>query len=267
MLALYHNDMSLCAQKVRLCLAEKGLDWESRHMVLRSAEHQQPWYVKLNPRAVVPTLIHDDKVVTESNVILEYLDESFPEPALRPADPYGRARIRFWIKQLDEDIHDASAAILSFGIAFRHQYIERGELGTRMLEQIPNIFKRERRRDVIEKGLRSMHFMIAVERMVQLLDEMEAALSQHRWLALNDYSLADVAFTPYLARLEHLNILGMLGDRTHVTRWYERCKERPSFHDAIVKWENPDYLALMQSKGGLHWPEVQEIIRRCRRAA
>jgi glutathione S-transferase len=267
MLALYHNDMSLCAQKVRLCLAEKGLDWESRHMVLRSAEHQQPWYVKLNPRAVVPTLIHDDKVVTESNVILEYLDESFPEPALRPADPYGRARIRFWIKQLDEDIHDASAAILSFGIAFRHQYIERGELGTRMLEQIPNIFKRERRRDVIEKGLRSMHFMIAVERMVQLLDEMEAALSQHRWLALNDYSLADVAFTPYLARLEHLNILGMLDDRAHVTRWYERCKERPSFHDAIVKWENPDYLALMQSKGGLHWPEVQEIIRRCRRAA
>jgi glutathione S-transferase len=267
MLALYHNDMSLCAQKVRLCLSEKGLDWESRHMVLRSAEHQQPWYVKLNPRAVVPTLIHDDKVVTESNVILEYLDESFPDPALRPADPYGRARIRFWIKQLDEDIHDASAAILSFGIAFRHQYIERGELGTRMLEQIPNIFKRERRRDVIEKGIRSMHFMIAVERMVQLLDEMEASLSQHRWLALNDYSLADVAFTPYLARLEHLNILGMLHDRAHVIRWYERCKERPSFHDAIVKWENPNYLALMQSKGGLHWPEVQDIVRRCRRTA
>jgi len=267
LLTLYHNDMSLCAQKVRVCLAEKGLEWESRHMVLRAGEHQQPWYVKLNPRAVVPTLVHDEKVVTESNVILEYVDESFPQPPLRPEDAYGRARMRFWIKQLDEDIHDASAAILSFGIAFRHQYIERGELGTRMLEQIPNIFKRERRRDVIEKGTGSAHFIIAVERMVQLLDEMEAALGHHRWLASDQYGLADIAFTPYLARLEHLNILGMIEDRDHVARWYERCKERPSFHDAIVKWENPDYLALMRAKGAAHWPEVREIARRCRKAA
>ena len=42
MLALYHNDMSLCAQKVRVCLAEKGLEWESRHLVLRAGEHQRP---------------------------------------------------------------------------------------------------------------------------------------------------------------------------------------------------------------------------------
>jgi glutathione S-transferase len=267
MLTLYHNDMSLCAQKVRVCLAEKGLPWEDRHLVLRSAEHQQPWYVKLNPRAVVPTLVHDDKVITESNVILEYLDESFSEMPLRPETPYGRARMRFWIKQLDEDIHDACAAILSFGIAFRHQYIERGELGQKMLEQIPNIFKRERRRDVVEKGTASKHFVIAVERMVQLLDEMEAALSENRWLVGEDYSLADVAFTPYLARLEHLNILGMVGQRKRVADWYARCKARPSFDEAIVKWENPDYLRLMQARGAEHWPEVEAIIGTLKRAA
>jgi glutathione S-transferase len=266
-LTLYHNDMSLCAQKVRVCLAEKGLEWENRHLVLRAGEHQQPWYVKLNPRAVVPTLVHDGKVVTESNVILEYLDECFPQPPLRPEDPYDRARMRFWIKQLDEDIHDASAAILSFGIAFRHQYIERGELGTKMLEQIPNIFKRERRRDVIEKGTRSQHFVIAVQRMVQLLDEMEAALRDTRWLIADRYTLADVAFTPYLARLDHLDILGMIGDRGRVADWYARCKERPSFHEAIVKWENPDYLKLMKARGAQHWPEVEAILGRLKSAA
>ena len=53
MLTLYHNDMSSCAQKVRLMLAEKGLAWESRHLNLRAGEHQQDWYIKLNPRAVV----------------------------------------------------------------------------------------------------------------------------------------------------------------------------------------------------------------------
>jgi glutathione S-transferase len=261
MLALYHNDMSLCAQKVRVCLAEKGLDWENRHLVLRAGEHQQPWYVALNRRAVVPTLIDGDKVIPESNVILEYLDETYPDPPLAPRDPYGRARMRLWTKQLDEDIHDASAAILSFGIAFRHQYLQRGELGKKMLEQIPNLFKRERRRDVIEKGTDSQHFVIAVQRMTQLIDEMEEALASGQWLASDHYSLADVAFTPYLARLEHLNILGMTNGRPRVADWYRRCKQRPSFHDAIVKWENPDYLDLMQRRGAEAWPHIQHIMR------
>jgi glutathione S-transferase len=169
--------------------------------------------------------------------------------------------MRLWTKQLDEDVHDASAAILSFGIAFRHQYLERGELGKTMLEQIPNVFKRERRRDVVEKGPQSRHFVIAVERMVLLLDEMEEALSAHQWLAGDDYSLADVAFTPYLARLEHLNILGMIGERHRVADWYRRCKARPSFHDAIVKWENADYLGLMQRRGTESWPQVHAIMQ------
>src|SRR2546430_17318657 len=78
MLVLYHNDMSLCAQKVRLCLAEKGLEWDSCHLALRAGEHQQAWYRNLNRRAVVPTLVDRDKVVPESNVILEYLDEAIP---------------------------------------------------------------------------------------------------------------------------------------------------------------------------------------------
>ena len=121
MLVLYHNDMSLCAQKVRVCLPEKGLPWENRHLVLRKGEHQQEWYRELNRRAVVPTLIDGDKVIPESNVILEYLEEISPDPALALEDAYGRARMRLWTKQLDEDIHDSSAAILSFGIAFRHQ--------------------------------------------------------------------------------------------------------------------------------------------------
>jgi glutathione S-transferase len=261
MLALYHNDMSLCAQKVRVCLAEKRLEWENRHLVLRAGEHQAPWYRELNRRAVVPTLIDGERVIPESNVILEYLDEIHPDPPLAPKTPYGRARMRLWTKQLDEDIHDASAAILSFGIAFRHQYLERGELGKKMLEQIPNIFKRERRRDVIERGTDSQHFIVAVQRMVQMLDEMDEALTGHAWLAGDDYTLADVAFTPYLARLEHLNILGMIGDRRRVRDWYDRCKQRESFQAAIVKWENPDYLTLMQRRGAEAWPKVQHIMQ------
>src|SRR5262245_7582627 len=261
MLKLYHNDMSTCSQKSRLCLAEKGLQWEDGHLDLRAGEHQKDWYIKLNPRAVVPTLIHDDKVVPESNVINEYLEEAFADRPLMPREPYGRAKVRLWTKQLDEGIHDAGIAVLSFGIAFRHQYIDRGTAGQEMLEQIPEPIKRERRRDVIEKGLDSPHFKVAVARMELLLSEMEQALSQHAWLAADEYTLADAAYTPYLVRLEHLNILGMIDDRPHVAGWYRRLKERPSFKEAIVRWENGKYLKLMKNVGGEAWPRVHAIMR------
>src|SRR3954471_13972832 len=103
-LALYHNDMSSCAQKVRLVLAEKGLEWESRHLDLRAGEHQKDWYIQLNPRAVVPTLLVRDIVVPESNVIDAYLAECFPDPPRKPTGAFGRARMRLWTKQLDEGV-------------------------------------------------------------------------------------------------------------------------------------------------------------------
>src|ERR1700755_3623502 len=88
-LTLYHNDMSVCAQKVRLTLAEKGLAYEDKHLDLRAGDPKQPEYLKLNPNGYVPTLIHDDFVVYESTVVCEYIDDAFPDPPLKPADAKG----------------------------------------------------------------------------------------------------------------------------------------------------------------------------------
>jgi glutathione S-transferase len=260
MLALYHNDMSSCAQKVRLCLAEKELPWESRHLNLRAGEHQQDWYVKLNPRAVVPTLIDGDIVVPESNVINEYLDDRFPDPPLKPADPFGRARVRLWTKQLDEGVHDAGLAVISFALAFRHQYLTRGEAGKAMLDSIPDPIKRERRRDVVAKGLDSQFFHIAIARMLQLYDDMEEVLGRHAWLAGDAYTIADAAFTPYIVRLDHLDIMGLLDGHPRVLDWYRRIQARPSFQDAIVRWENADYLTLMKRAGRENWSKIKGIM-------
>jgi glutathione S-transferase len=260
MLALYHNDMSSCAQKVRLTLAEKGLEWESRHLNLRAGDHQQDWYVKLNPRAVVPTLIDGDIVVPESNVINEYLDERFPDPPLKPADPFGRARMRLWTKQLDEGVHDAGIAVLSFALAFRHQYLTKGDAGRKMLESIPDPVKRERRRDVIENGLASPFVKNAIARLLELYRDMDAALGKHPWLAGDRYSIADAAFTPYVVRLDHLDVMGLLDPTPRVTDWYRRIEARPSFQDAIVRWENPAYLELMKRQGRENWPKIRDIM-------
>ena len=83
-LELYHNDMSACAQKVRLTLAEKGIQWQGHHLDLRAGDQQKADYLRLNPKGVVPTLVEDGKVVRESTVIMEYLEDRYPEPPLRP---------------------------------------------------------------------------------------------------------------------------------------------------------------------------------------
>jgi len=261
MLKLYHNDMSSCAQKVRLCLAEKGLEWESKHLDLRAGEHQQEWYIKLNPRAVVPTLIDDDIVVPESNVINEYLDERFPTPPLKPDTPIARAKMRLWTKQLDEGVHDAGIAVVSFALAFRQQYLSRGKAGKEMLENIPDPIKRERRRDVIEKGLDSPHFKIALDRLLDLYDDMEDAFAEHGFLVGDTYTIADAAFTPYVVRLDHLNIMGVLEGHPRVRDWYSRLQQRPSFAAAITRWENKKYLTLMKRAGQENWLKIQAIMQ------
>ena len=137
--------------------------------------------------------------------------------------------MRLWTKQLDEGVHDAGIAILSFGVAFRHQYISKGEAGKEMLESIPDPAKRERRRDVIEKGLDSQHFKIAIDRLLTLYRDMDNVLANHAWLAGDRYSIADAAFTPYVVRLEHLDVMGLLDPTPRTADWYRRIKARPSF--------------------------------------
>ena len=90
MIELYHNDMSVCAQKVRFTLGEKSLPWTSHHLNLRAGDQQEPEYVKLNPSAVVPTLVDDGNVIIESTVINEYLDDAYPEPSLSPSKACAR---------------------------------------------------------------------------------------------------------------------------------------------------------------------------------
>ena len=83
MLELYHNINSVCAQKVRIALKEKGRDAQEHVLTLRG-DQNEPAYLKLNPSGVVPTLVHDGVPIVESSLILYYIDEIFPDPPLMP---------------------------------------------------------------------------------------------------------------------------------------------------------------------------------------
>jgi glutathione S-transferase len=94
MLTLYSFGPGANSLKALLTLYEKGLDFTSRFLNPATFEHHSEWFKKINPNGQVPVLDHDGKIVTESTVICEYLEDEFPgEPSLRPADSYGRALI------------------------------------------------------------------------------------------------------------------------------------------------------------------------------
>lgn len=260
MIELYHNDMSVCAQKVRFALAEKKLKWEGHHLNLRAGDQQKPAYLKLNPHAVVPTLVDNDNVIIESTVINEYLDDAFPEPALHPEDAAGRARMRLWTKQLDEGVH-AATSVISSAIAFRYQKLA---LGMEELEKfhrkMPDPVKRERSWENITKGVESRYFADAVRRFDKLLADMERDLSERTWLAGKQFSLADIGYAPYVMRLDHLQLQFLWDKRPHVPAWYERLQERRAYKEGLEDWLNASYLSLMKEKGAEVQSRVKTIV-------
>jgi glutathione S-transferase len=124
-LELYHHGSSTCAAKVRLALAEKRLPWASRYVDILKGEQFDSEFVALNPKAVVPVLVHDGAVIVESTVICEYLEETFPANPIYPATPLERARVREWTKAVDEELHPACSA-LTYVVSHRHTILRNG---------------------------------------------------------------------------------------------------------------------------------------------
>lgn len=241
MLILYDGTTSVCAIKVRLVLAEKGLAWESRTLDLRKGDQFDPDYVKLNPNAVVPTLIDNsdghDEIILESSVIMQYLEDIAPQPTLLPERPADRARMRIWLKRIDDPIHP-STGILTHATAFRPSFLAKTPAEQKAhFDKMPDPARRARQEAVYRDGLDAPIVADAVRRFDKLFADMDAALSQNDWLAGPAYSLADAAATPYANRLRDLRLLPVWTDRyPRIADWLARIEARPSFKAAVTDY-------------------------------
>jgi len=260
MIELYHNDMSVCAQKVRFVLGEKDLKWDSHHLNLRAGDQQRPDYVRLNPNAVVPTLVDNGKVIIESTVIAEYLDDAYPEPRLRPSDATARAQMRLWTQQLDESVHAATRTI-SNAIAFRHQKLALGMEALKTLHQkIPDPKKRAESWENVTKGVDSSYFADAVLRFDKLLADMENSLGEAPWLAGEEFSLADIGYAPYILRLQDLQLQFLWDKRPHIPAWFEQVGKRRGYKEAFDNWPNESYASLMKETGAEAQQRIKAIL-------
>lgn len=252
MLKLFTAHNSICTQKVFLTLIEKGLPWTSEYIDLFNNEQYRPEYLKLNPKGVVPTLIHEGRPIIESTLICEYLDQTFPEPSLVPAPAFDRAQMRRWSKHIDEGVFEATREI-SFSAMFRDKM--KGMTQEQRDGRYRNIGdpgRRARMLSTYELGCASPFVAQGIFAFERMFGEMEEALSDHRpWLVGQNFSLADINVIPFAARLDYLAILDVwINDRPLVAAWWQKVKSRPSFASAIAKLLKEDQIKAMADSGG-----------------
>jgi glutathione S-transferase len=270
MLELYHHGSSTCASKVRFVLAEKGLPYQSHYVDLLKGEQFRPDYLKLNPLAVVPTLVHDGVVLIESTVICEYLDDEFPEVPLKPRSAMARARMRLWTKAVDEQLQPA-AKYITYAACHRHiikrlppdkfeQFMQgpEGEAETRVGGGPGRVGSK---RAHVEQGVAAPGVDRKFRMYDRYLQKMDDALADGPWLAGAEFSLADISLTPYVNRLDMLGMSELWTRlRPRLTDWFERIKARPTFKPCFPDFCPPDLTRDLKTYGSQSWPEVRRML-------
>lgn len=266
MYTLYHHGSSVCAGKVRLALAEKDLAWDGVYIDILKGDQFTPQFLKLNPKAVVPVLVDGDQVMTESTVIVEYLDLKHSETSLHPKDPYLWCQARYWTKAVDEDLHPACAAV-TFMCSHRHTIARLGPegletfLGSTPAASVTPDWK-EKKRLYVTRGLDAPDGPDKIRLYDGYLHKMEEALNTGDWLVGDSYGVADLSVTPYVNRLDMLSMSGMWenGRLPRVTGWWKRIRARPSFKPMMLDWVPEQLTTDLRDNGAKSWPDVARIL-------
>lgn len=238
MIKLYHFGPVANSVTPLLCLWEKGLVFEDCFLSSRRWQHHTPAFRAINPQGTVPVLVHGDRIVTESTVINEYLDEVFPEVPLRPADPWERAQMRIWTKYVDEYFCPALTMLGAHGATPFASSIDKAEMRA-LLDRMPNPEVRRKWEIVSDKGYDEVQLEAARDKLARVVERMEAQIAANGdWIVGDAFSLADIklySMAPGVERmLPHLCNAEV---SPHLIAWLRRIDARP----AVQRMRARDY--------------------------
>ncbi len=233
---LYHGAISNCSMRVRMTLVEKGLEWTSHHIDLKKKENITDEYFGINPNGLVPTLIDNGVVHIESNDIIDYLDQRYPQPSLR--DTADESSMLEWLK-LASALHVPAVKPYVYATMIQKKVKKTAEEEKKYDE----LQKNEELKDFHSKHSGNKVFGSAdVENSFKILEEsfekLEATLTTKEWIMGSNFTLADISWIPL-----HFVLIGCgypFAKYKNITRWATQCESRESFKEGILKW-CPDF--------------------------
>jgi glutathione S-transferase len=231
-LKYYHAEPLANSLKSMIPLFEKDLPFESVYVDLHKFEQHEAWFTAINPEGQVPVLDHDGVIITHTTVINEYLEDVFPDKPLRPADPEGAARMRYWNKFADEHVtNHVSMHGWHRMVGIIARGIEGGEFET-LMARIPLPDQRKKWMDA-RSGFSEEALAHATAKILYAVDKVEQQLRKTPWLAGEAYTLADINFYCHCGMMVERMFPEMeIAQRApRMTDWRERLSARP----AVVK--------------------------------
>ena len=236
MLRLYSFGPAANSLKPMLALYEKELEFEHKLLNPAKFEHHSDWYKAINPRGQVPALDDDGRIVTESTVICEYLEDAHPtQVRLRPGSHYDTAQMRVWTKWVDEYF---CWCVSTIGW---HRHISQmvkdltDEQFEEMVQNIPvpeQQVKWRRAREGFPQDMLDEE-MRRIATSVRRLDD---HLRDHEWLAGGVYSLADICNFAIANGMQHgFAELVNQEDTPGLLRWIEQINERGAVQRMFAK--------------------------------
>ncbi|HEY7840505.1 MAG TPA: glutathione S-transferase family protein [Gammaproteobacteria bacterium] len=233
---LYHAEPAANSLKALLAFKEKGLEFESMYVDLHKFEQHEPWFVKLNPEGQVPVLDHDGNIITHTTVIAEYLEDAFPDaPPLRPADPLGKARMRYWQKFIDEHVMNYVSMWgwhRMVGVIARS--IEAGEF-EKLVSRIPLYEQREKWKTA-RSGFDEKDLANATRKIEVAIDKVEKQLAEGPWLVGKMYTHADINFYSMCGMMVQRMFPEMQVEKRapRLIDWVNRMNARPGVKAALA---------------------------------
>jgi glutathione S-transferase len=235
-----HFGGSSCSQKLRIFLNLKGIEWQSRLVDLFNNENFRPWFLGINPRGLVPVLVHDGSVHIESNDIIQYLEKTFPTPKLIPA---GHENEVAALLKHEDDLH-LDLRTLSFRFVFNppgppkpaamlDSYAANGAGTVQGLKDREKQIQIEFWQRAAREGFPDDRARVSAQKFRAEFDALEKRLANGPYLMGDAVSVLDIAWFIYAYRLSLGGYpLARLHPRVHA--WKEKLYVRPEFAKEIA---------------------------------
>jgi glutathione S-transferase len=227
---LFNAPQSTCSQRVRFVLNAKHLEFDERKLDLFYGDQLKPEYLRINPNGVVPALLHRDRAVLDSSVIIEYLDEVYNEVSpFTPHDPVERARMRWMMRYIDE-VPTPAVRVPSYNLAFLPHFQRMSEEEFLALAESKPL-RREFLLKMGRTGFPRPELDEALQRLGRAVRRMSDWIveSGGPWLMGTTMTLADVALMPVIVRMDDLNLHATWTDNPEVSSWLESFRAHPAF--------------------------------------